>query len=112
MYSIANTKNQHLKCQWENYSTEFIRNGKFLNEDISIIVLTSKILKQDRKIAPSTNEPETSFQKKSSWRRNLPMRDAEFFQRKRNRHAQKKEKILKRYIVAEFWPREHQSIRI
>lgn len=35
MYSIANTKNQHLKCQWENYSTEFIGNGKFLNEDIN-----------------------------------------------------------------------------
>lgn len=66
MYSIANTKNQHLKCQWENYSTEFIRNGKFLNKDIIMIVLTSKMLKQDRKIALRTNEPETSFQKMSS----------------------------------------------
>lgn len=102
MYSIANTKNQHLKCQWENYSTEFIGNGKFLNEDISMIFLTSKILKQDRKIAPNTNEPEMSFQKKTSWRRNLPMSHAEFFQRKRKRPAQKKEKILKDTLLQNF----------
>lgn len=67
-----------------------------------MIILTSKILKQDRKIAPSTNGPETSFQEKSSWRRNLPMRDAEFFQRKRKQHAQKKEKILKDTFLQNF----------
>lgn len=66
-----------------------------------MIFLTSKILKWDRKITSSSNEPEMPFQKSPPGKGILAVGKAEFFQRKENVLLKIRKKI-KRYIVADF----------